>query len=234
MRHILMAAITLCFMMVSNAFAHDTWVEKKDGQFVVVYGHADVGKIETYDTSKIKEVRVYGVDGNIVQVVLEKEGYPAIIKPKSGAAIITLYFDNGFWSKTPDGWKNKPKKEQPDGVESSHSVKYSKALLKWHDRFSKPLGMNFEIVPLENPFVLKQGGKLPVKVFYDGKPLEGAVIKAGGYQGEEIKTGSDGTASVAIDKTGFIMIAASHKIPLKDNPDADVLSLSANITFEAK
>jgi nickel transport protein len=227
--------IVFCILMLviaTNAIAHDAWIEKKDGQFIVLYGHGD--KTETYDAAKVKEVKAYGIDGRIVQVAVEKEGYPVIIKPKGKTALISLFFDNGFWSKTPDGYKNKPKKEAPDAVESFHSVKYSKAILRWDDKFAKPLGVKMEIVPMKNPLSLKAGDNLPLKVFLDGKPVEGASVNAGGYHREDLKTDKNGTAEVKIEKSGFQIITAGIKIPLKDNPNADILSLSANITFEVK
>ena len=216
----------------SNVFAHDSWIERKDGQFIVVYGHGST--TETYDTEKVKEVRAYDTDGKIVQVTVKKEGYPVVITPHGKASLIYLYFDNGFWSKTPDGYKNKPKKDVPDAMESSHSIKYSKAILKWGDKFSRPLSIKMEIVPLKNPLLLKAGDVLPVKVFLDGKPLEGALVNAGGYHKDDLKTDKNGMADVKIERSGHQIITASTKIPLKDNPNADVLSLSANITFEVK
>lgn len=227
--------LIICFLTLfisSNAFAHDAWIEKKDGQFVVLYGHGN--KTETYDSDKVKEIRVYGIDGGIVQVKLEKEGYPVIIKPRGEAALISLYFDNGIWSKTPDGYKNKPKTQVPNAIESLHSVKYSKAILKWSDRFLKPLGMKMEIVPLKNPLSLKAEDMLPLKVFLDAKPIEGASVNAGGYHMDEIKTDKEGMAEVKIGEAGFQIIAASIKIPVKDNPDVDYLSMSATITFKIK
>ncbi len=223
---------TVMFVIATNAFAHDAWIEKKDGQFIVLYGHGD--KTETYEAAKVKEIRAYGIDGRTVQVAISKKGYPVIIKPKGKVAFISLFFDNGFWSKTPDGYKNKPKKEVPDAVESSHSIKYSKAILKWSDKLAKPLGVKMEIVPIRNPLSLKAGDTLPLKVFLDGKPVEGASVNVGGYHKEDLKTDKNGMAEVKIEKSGFQIITAGIKIPLKDNPNADVLSLSANITFEVK
>lgn len=220
------------FFLVTNAFAHDAWVSKKEGQFIVLYGHGD--KTETYDADKVKEVKAYSIDGNIIHVRVEKEGYPVIIKPKAGTALLSLYFDNGFWSKTPEGYKNKPKKEVPDALESSHSIKYSKAILKWSDKFLKPIGMEMEVVPLKNPLLLKAGDLLPLKVFLNAKPIEGALINTGGHHKDEVKTDRNGMAEVKIEDAGFQIITAKIKISLKDNPDADVLSLSANISFEVK
>lgn len=216
----------------SNVFSHDAWIERKDGQFIVVYGHGSTK--ETYDTEKVKEVRAYDTDGKTVQVKVKKEGYPVVITTHGNASLIFLYFDNGFWSKTPDGYKNKPKKDVPDAMETSHSIKYSKAILRWSDKFSRPLGVRMEIVPLKNPLLLKAGDVLPVKVFLDGKPLEGASVNAGGYHTDDLKTDKNGIAHVRIERPGHQIITAKTKIPLKDNPNADILSLSASITFEVK
>jgi len=220
------------FVITVSALAHDVWIEKKGKDFVVLYGHGV--NTETYDPDKVKEVKAYSIDGSIVQVKVEKEGYPVIIKPKGKTALIYLFFDNGFWSKTPDGWKNKPKKEVPDALESSHSIKYSKAILKWSNKFSKPLGMKMEIVPLKNPLSLKVGDSLPLKVFLDGQPVEGASVNVGEYHKEALKTDKNGIAEIKIEKSGFQIVSANIKIPLKDNPNADILSLSAIITFDVK
>jgi nickel transport protein len=176
----------MMFVITFSAFAHDAWIEKKDGQFIVVYGH--IGKTEIYNPTKVKEVKAYGIDGSIIQVAISNESYPVILKPKEKPALITLFFDNGFWSKTPDGYINKPKKEVPNAIESYHSIKYSKAILKWSDEFSKPLGMQLEICPLKNPLSLKPGDKLPLKVFLNGTAVEGVSIYVEGSSIMNLKT----------------------------------------------
>lgn len=227
----LILAILLTFM-ASFSYAHDAWIEKKDGTFIVVYGH---GKdVESYDATKVKEAKAYGADGKIIQVLVEREGYPVMIHPKGTPALITMVFDNGYWVKTLDGWKNKPKKDQPDAVESSHSMKFSKALFRWNDIFSTPVGAKIEIVPRKNPLSLKTGDTFHFQVFLDGKPAQGVSVNASGYHGGDLKTDRDGMAMVTIEKTGFQIVTASIKTPLKNNENADMLSLSANITFELK
>lgn len=213
--------------------AHDVWMEKKDGYLVVEYGHP--GETGSYDVSKVKEVEVYGTDGKVIQSVIKKDGYPVIIQPKGKAALVSLFFDNGFWIKTGDGWENKSKKELPGTDESFsfYSLKYSKTLLEWCNKFSKPLGTDdLELVPLKNPLTAKAGDILPLKIFLYGKPAEGVLINTGGYHKDDVRTDKNGFAEIQIEETGFQIITASVKIPLEDNTDADILSLSANITFE--
>lgn len=235
MRHILIAVITLCFLMLSNANAHDAWIVKDGKAFAVVYGHGD--KLDPYSFEKVKEVKAFDLAGKEIPVELKKHSDKVIIVPAKELSVLTLFFDNGFWLKTTDGWKNISKKEAK-GMQlvepAVHSLKYSKSLTQWTERITKPFGMRLEIVPLKNPLMLKVGSILPIMAYFDGKPIEGASINAGGYHKEDMKTDKNGMAEVKIESAGFQIIAAGIKIPLKDNPNADVLSLSANITFDVK
>lgn len=231
MKKLIILIVCIAFM-TGISYAHDAWIEGKDGKFIVVYGHGK--EVETYDAGKVKEVRAYDANGDVIQVVIEKAGYPVMVKPIGKPALLGMFFDNGFWSKTPDGWKNKPKKDVPDAIEASQSMKYSKALLHWNSKFSKPLGMKMEIIPLQNPFLLKAGDAFQIQVLLDGKSAQGVGVNAGGYHRDDVKTDQDGMAKVRIEKGGFQIITASVRIPLKDNENADVLSQSANITFEVK
>jgi len=90
------------------------------------------------------------------------------------------------------------------------------------------------IVPLKNPLSLKVGDALPIKVFYEGKPIEGVAIYGVGYHKEKIRTDRYGMANVIIEKVGNQKIGAIHKIHLDNNPDADYLVRTTNITFEVK
>lgn len=228
----LITVIAMISLLASTVFAHDAWIEKRGDDFVVLYGHGD--KIDSYDPKKIKEIKSYDAAGKEISAEIKVKGDGAAVVPKGKPAVITMFFDNGFWVKTTDGWKNVSKKEVKEYLEASHSMKFSKAVFSHSDIITKPLGMRLEIVPMKNPTALKAGEVLPIKVFYEGKPLEGASIDAEGYHKETARTGKDGIADVVIKKPGKQVIAASYKTPLKDNPDADQLSISTNIVFEIK
>lgn len=238
MRQILFAAIMLCFMMFSNVFvydvwAHDVWIEKKGNEFVVLYGHGD--KHDPYDPSKIKEVMAYDSNGNPIPVEVIRQKDRASVSPKGKASAFTLFFDNGYWLKTTDGWKNISKRDAKEVqlVEPArHSLKYAKSIMQWAEIYTKPLGMKLEIVPASNPLSMKKGESLSIVVFYEGKPLEGAKIETG-YHKELAKTDKNGVASVPIE-SGINVIVAKHSVPIKDNPDADIISISSTLTFEVK
>ncbi|WP_435546944.1 DUF4198 domain-containing protein [Desulfobacterium sp. N47] len=153
----------------------------------------------------------------------------------------SIFFDGGYGVKTTEGWKRLTKREAKGNfeiIESFRSQKYSKTMLSPSDVSSKPLGLRLEIVPQKNPFAIKVGETLPIKALFEGKPLQGATIKAGCTYERKLKeyqaTDKDGIANIVIEKSGNQIIATSYKTPLKDDPDADTLSLSTNIVFEVK
>ena len=90
-------------------------------------------------------------------------------------------------------------------------------------------------MPQKDPATVKVGDKLPIKVVFDGKPVEGAIITTGGGHASDskdpLKTDKDGMASVTMEKAGLQMVKASYKVPIKDDPDADVLSLASTMTL---
>lgn len=89
--------------------------------------------------------------------------------------MLAVFFDNGFWVKTPEGWKNVSKKEYGKPVEdSSRPLKFSKMVSSWSDFALKPVGLEFEVVPLGKP---SREGSLEVQVLYGGKPVEGAAVE---------------------------------------------------------
>ena len=235
MKSLIMMFCILILSIPFNVWAHDAWIEKKGDNFVVLYGHGD--KVDPYDPGKVKEVKAYDKAGKEIAVEVKRREKDAVILPKTEPAMIIVFFDSGYWLKTTDGWKNISKKEA-SGLQivepARHSLKYGKTIFNWHEIFTKSVGMRFEIVPMKNPLAIKAGERLPIKVFFEGKPLEGASIDAGGYHKETTKTDKEGIANVTIEKSGKQIIVASYKIPLKDNQDADFLSISANMTFEIK
>jgi nickel transport protein len=232
-----MIIIFVVLIFCSSVFAHDIWVEKKDGKFVVLYGHVDKNKFEPIEPAKIKEAKGFDKNGKDVAVKIVQDKDILSIAPAKDLAAVTLFFDGGFSVKTTEGNKHVSKREVKEYISSSHSVKYDKTLFGWNKKFSEPLGMRLEIVPTKNPFNIKKGQVLPVKVLFEGKPLEGATVKVKAYGKEsatELITNKEGMADIVIEKAGIQIIAARHKIPLKDNPDADDLSIGTALTFETK
>ena len=232
-------AVVLLLTAAQFALSHDTWIQKRDGQLLVLRGHG--GTVEAYDPALVKEPKATDAKGQVVQVEVVKNKENATLSPKGNPAIVGALYDSGYWLKTTDGWKKATKREgkgKYDIVESLKSKQWCKSVLAATSQSSESVGQSFEIVPQKEPTSVHVGDKLPVKVILDDKPVEGAIITTGGSHASDakdlLKTDKDGMASVAVDKAGFQMIKASHKVTIKDDPDADILSLAATLSYEAK
>lgn len=229
----------LLLFNLQQAVAHDAWLMEKDGGLVAAWGHGE--KLDPYNPQFVKEPKAFDCNGGTVPLQIDKEKDRVLLSWKSTPAVVTIVFDAGCWVKTTDGWKHISKRKAKGKytvLESWKSDKYCKSLLKPCDSFARPYGLVMEIVPEKDPFSIKAGGTLPIKVLKDGKPFQGAVIKTGdvGHAASKDlpKTDKDGKASVAIEKAGPQLIIASFRTPLKDDPEADRLSLATTLTFRIK
>jgi len=231
-KRILIFTLAFLFVFSASGFAHDFWVEKSGATLKVVYGHG--GQRLPYDPSSIKEVRGLDVQGKEIPVEIDRKKDHALLVPKGQASAIGMTVDDGFWCKTIMGLKKMSKREAGKRViESYQAMDCSKAVLAWGEGAAKPLGLKLEIVPLQNVFEIKAGQKLSVKVLLEGEPLAHVEVESVEHT-KTAKTDGKGVAEVPISGQGLQVITARHKIPLKGNPDADALKLTATLTFGEK
>ncbi|MEW6457334.1 MAG: DUF4198 domain-containing protein [Acidobacteriota bacterium] len=118
--------------------------------------------------------------------------------------------------------------------------KYAKAIIQIGDKkseiFKEILGHEIEIIPELNPYNLKSGDILPIKIFYDGKPLPSASISYG--NSEELgkiyktQTDSEGNAKIDLTSSGIWYIHTIHMIPSLKTPEIEWESFWATLTFE--
>jgi len=104
--------------------------------------------------------------------------------------------------------------------------------------WSKPVGHTIEIVPDKNPNEVAAGGRLGLRVLYEGEPLAGATVtggKAGGAAGEILTTtDEDGHASVTVLSSGRWYLRAIHMIERADDPEVRWESFWCTLTFEVR
>jgi len=219
----------LLLVLAPEVSAHDFWMDRSGQGFLLIFGHGDQ-KVE-FDPSKVKAVKAFGPGGGEIEVRREKKGQGLFLQPLEPPSWIFAEIDNGYWSKTIYGWRNLPKRKASRVAEAIHSFYYSKALMAWSDALQSPVsGAQLEVVLLQNPFSLKAGDSLPIKVFYRGKPIAGVEVE-GRDHGIISTTDKDGLARVRIMR-GPQLFSVSHKEPVKDDPDADYLSFTSTLTFE--
>lgn len=231
--------LLLTLFAAQAVLAHDTWIEKRNGELFVLRGHA--GQVEAYDSALVTEAKAQDARSGIVVMEIVKNKENASLSPKSDPAVVGALYDSGYWLRTTDGWKKATKREgkgKYDIVESLKSKQWCKSFLAPSDANVKPLGQGFEVVPKKDPTSLRTGDKLPIQVMFDGKPVGGAIITTGGTHAsdkkEPLKTDKDGMAVMVVERPGLQMAKAAHKVPIKDDPDADQLFLASTITFVAQ
>jgi Domain of unknown function (DUF4198) len=97
-------------------------------------------------------------------------------------------------------------------------------------------GQRLEIVPSNDPLLMKPGDALGVQVFFDDKPLAGALLKAWNKQSGQTliiraKTSVEGKATFNLPFPGGWMISVVHMVPTKGVKDIDWDSHWGNLSF---
>jgi uncharacterized GH25 family protein len=102
--------------------------------------------------------------------------------------------------------------------------------------FDRPLGLALELVPERNPYALRRGGELPVRLLWQGRPLAGALVSALPYASPEAKqslrSDRDGRVRFRGIGPGVWLVKAVQMVRAADDPNADWRSVWASLTFE--
>ena len=102
-----------------------------------------------------------------------------------------------------------------------------------HDR---ALGFTLELVSDRNPYTMRPGDDLPLRLLYEGRPLEGALVVAMNKQDPAAKlrarSDRDGRVSLRLPRDGAWLVKAVHMIPWSSSADAEWESFWASLTFE--
>lgn len=223
-------------VMVSTALplksveAHDFWIEKKDGKFFILSGHENV--TEGYEPDRVKKWIVLNSKGSKIKINISKTKDGAYFTENGkDIGLINVFFDNKYWVKTTEGWKNISKREAQKSnyqiLESGRSFKFAKFINKWNDKFINPIKTKIEIIPLNNPF---NSDFLKIRVLLDGKPLKEASVFLNGSHEESLKTDNDGMATIPLKRDRNI-VSVTTKIPSKNDPDGDLIYLRASLSF---
>lgn len=103
--------------------------------------------------------------------------------------------------------------------------------------YAKRTGQRLEIVPLADPLSAAPGATLGFQLFFDGKPLSGALVKAWNRRGDQTlvvraHSDADGSVRVTLPHAGAWMVSTVHMIPAIGSDETDWDSFWGNLTFE--
>lgn len=135
----------------------------------------------------------------------------------------------------PKGSEDKPQRERYS--------RYLKSLVvsgtsKGSELYKKIVGQNFEIILLQDPYLLHKGNSLQAKIFFKGKPLANKVVTARNRIGSEVvitstaKTNFLGICTFKIVRKGEWFIHATQMIPCPDKADSDWESFWTSYSFQ--
>lgn len=101
---------------------------------------------------------------------------------------------------------------------------------------TRPIGMTLEIVPERNPYQLKAGERLPVRVLYQGTALPGALIKltnlaADAEPVESHRTDAQGRAVFQGRRSGVWLLNVVWTRPVTGNPKVDLDTTFSSLSF---
>jgi uncharacterized GH25 family protein len=100
----------------------------------------------------------------------------------------------------------------------------------------RALGFPIELVAERNPYEMRTGDALPVRLTYRGVALAGAQVVAynqrSPYHKLIARSDRDGRASFKIDEPGPWLVKAVHMVPAPAGAHADWESFWASLTFE--
>ncbi len=115
-------------------------------------------------------------------------------------------------------------------------VQVGDATAKGDGMVTRPLGMTLEIVPEKNPYTIGLNDPLPVKVYYEGRPLPGALVMLTNleFDGHALEThlsDAGGRATFHFPHIGTWLINVIWTKPLKGVQGADYDTTFSSLTF---
>jgi uncharacterized GH25 family protein len=171
-----------------------------------------------------------GQQSLIKGLTTERDGQWFVVETKpfhdDGHTLLAVRYDNGYWVKTADGYRNATNREVPDALDTLWSVKFGKALTGPGALWDKVLGHELEIVPLSDPLTVAPGQTLRLRVLFRGKPLPGGKVERGDgvtvVAEDDIPrftTDSDGVAAIPIVKAGPTQLVIDHDVSPSATPN---------------
>ena len=211
-----MAALGLLLAPVS---AHEFWLKPDGDKVVLLYGHPEEN--ETYVPEALVWVKAQGADGAEREVSRQLSDGLWTLQAES-AEVWLAEVDNGYWSKTADGWKHSKRSAEKEVLKATRDRHYAKLVgaQSLHHSAGLPLEIVLDSVTsekVEGRVLLRGVGQSGIKIEEDEEQLG--------------LTGSDGKFSVVPKESGNVMLRAHYQEPLTGDAEADFLNLDATVSF---
>ena len=249
---------------ISSLSAHEFWLnpkkfiykrtEKVDIHFIV--GENFEGENWQGNNERIRSLKLYygGVTDDLSQFITDATGDSIeYVMLDEGTNLIAFNSNNAFIELDPfkfneylveDGLLNALEYRKQNNEMGCNGREFyqrcAKTLLQVGDVRDQTFGINtslpIDIVPLSNPYLLKNKELLRIKIFYRGSPLPNTLIKTwhrvkNKTIKKDLKTNSKGEISFPVNTKGKWMISTVKMERLTDNPVCDWQSYWGSLTW---
>ena len=109
------------------------------------------------------------------------------------------------------------------------------------DGYSAVLGYPAEIIPLQNPYALKVGATLDMRLLVGGTPIGGQYVQYGGRTPSEgrvaqrsVRSAANGIARIPLDRAGTYYVKFIDMRRLANDSEANYESRWATLTFAVR
>lgn len=223
------AALAALFVLPGAAFAHDSYIQLRFGEWTLVNAHG-AEEDDAYSADKLANIGAHDKSGAPAAIEsVARENYTAFA-PAEGATAISATYVSGFWTKDADGeWHNTTKDQVENAESAGEYARHAVALIGHADTF-EPFGLPLEIVPGADPLDMHPGDMLTVTVLLDGAPLAGAELGSALPGIATVTTDEAGQAQVEI-REGHNIVLVAHKMDHPEPEKADTLAYEATLSF---
>ena len=232
---IIVLTVVCCLSAGRSAYAHHLWVVKTGDYYVVARGLFP-DRLDPYNPECVKNIKAFGPHGMAIGVHRISNQDQVRFQALDAVALVAVSCDWGHRVNTTKGKKLLPRRQAEHAgfrvISAFFSTQLTKCLFRDGVQTTKPIGMRFELVPLENPFNVTPGADLPLEVIFDRQPL--VDIRLFTKEGGESRTDANGIGRITITKKGLQLIMAQHRVPVKGDPEKDYHLFSTFLVFEIK
>jgi uncharacterized GH25 family protein len=254
--------ISIC-LVIAIVQAHEFWLQSARYRYAVgdtmsvdfKVGENFTGEFWDLAVHKVEKAEMHYPGGATVltQDVKPTKGKNLSYKfAKAGTHILALQSNAAFIELEGEKFNEYLKEDGLDNILDlrTKSNTLDKPVKEFYQRFAKLMvqagnatdetyrkraGFRLEIMPLTNPYTLKNGDYLECRVLYETKPSAHQLVKVWSHIGnriflQNIYTENDGTIKFPISSSGAWMISTVKMIP-SEKEGADYQSMWASLVF---
>ncbi|MEJ7740287.1 MAG: DUF4198 domain-containing protein [Chitinophagaceae bacterium] len=178
----------------------------------------------------------------VVNTPVDFEG-PGLVHMERDYARIVLPTDKFLEYLKEDHIENINLKDEPPGkLQRERYSRYIKALVQSGNKhgdtlYKKITGQHFEIILLQDPYLLRVGDLIKVQMLFLGKPLANKMVTARNRTGNKpavaltSRTDNHGICSFRLSRKGDWFFHTTHMIPCPDKADSDWESFWTSYSF---